>query len=775
MAVIHSSEKTKVSVHRDTVREIVDVHASIFIATAFSKDHASEKWTEARTSIRSLVKALLRKDIEDTRDLLLRIRVPKGQPVDSYNITIREHMWKDMYDKIDPSDPEAIALVVGVLVDIAHADDLRESVFVESAPESARLAMKENLSKINHALKTFRVGFDDLVIRFLDFSRPSELQEFLRRPDVVKQIIVLMMSPVDTIQEAAQALGGGAFEVDVRLDCFRALLQNFPQAALDGICEYLRTYVQYATRVPEACSLSKALARCLTDVIDVLCSSPNGLLRTDDFRRSTFSLLPKWWNLMTSALSVICRYTPRWATYFENQDMVLWMRDALIFGRDMVAQWRVIESGALPPVDSSTTTGKRRLSQVGKAMMNDLQQVILEMARWLRLTDEELLHQSFALLESLLSCFQDTAVRPCQKALDKLQKHCDSRGGTTIQTILDSSRLQRLREAISIYDDAIEIVDHKIPEPPPKARATEPKEKKTVVRDVKRKSPPPKTKPQVPSRRPVAQSSFTAEDQKKLDASSSLPTFKKSIKAQEVAPKQANGASSTKPAPVSSSSSEESESDDGEKGLASLAKVQRTPKIKKVVERRQVKMLEDLPDPKLIQMQRFQEVRNAQMRLKPDVSGLHRTLLSWDYNHNGPLPSGEPLRTSRVPDTFQDLDHYRRTFEPLLFLECWAQLQESKEDVSGEIECRVSSRAFIDSDWLDLEIVIPASIEKGWNLSDSDVVRLKNVTSDRCTLGKVLSFRASAFEMSASIRCLSRSSDSNLKIGTTWRLRKVLK
>lgn len=778
--MIESSEKAKVSVHRDAVQEILDVHASIFVATAFDKDHAGEKWTAARTSTRSLIKALLRKDVENTKTLLYRICAAKDQPVDSSSFTVREHIWRDMYANMDPGDSEGIVLVVSVLSGIAHVDDLKENVLFEStSSKSARVtAMKEASVKLNHALKTFRTGFNDAVIRLLDFSRPSVLQEFIRRPDVVKQVISLMMSPIDTFQEAAQALVGGAFEVDVRLDCFRALLQNLPKIALDGICDSLQTYVQHATRVPEACNLSKALARCLTDIIDVLCSIPNGLLRNDDFRKSTSSLpvqLPKWWKLMTSALSVIFRYTPRWARYFDNEDMVLWMRDALIFGRDMLSQWRVIEVGALPPPDTTAAPTKRKLSQVGKAMMNDLQQVMLEMPRWLRLTDEELLHQSFALLESLLACFLDTAVRPSKEALDKLQKHCDSGTSTTKQTILDSSRLQKLREAISVYDDSVDIISHKVPEPQSKTRKLEQNEKKSV--ELKRKQPQLKAEEVTPPSRvvkPNAKSAFTVEDQKKLDAASSMPTFKKSVRTDGISSKQIGGPSKPAPTAPSSSEDEDSESDD-DGGLASLAKVQRTPKIKKVVERRQVKMLEDPPNPRLIQMQRYQEARNAQSRLKPDVSGLHRMLLSWDYNHVGQFPSGEPLQITRVPDLFHDVNHYRRIFEPLLFLECWSQLQESKEEAGGEVEAQILSRGFRDSDWIDLEITMPARVEKGWSLSDSDVVRFKQPSNDRCTLGKVISFRASPFEMSASIRCFNRSSDPNLKIGTTWNLRKVLK
>ncbi|KAH9950533.1 SEN1 N terminal-domain-containing protein [Amylocystis lapponica] len=773
--------------------EIIDVHASVFVSVAFTQQYADEKWTEARTSARKLVKQSLIKDAKDVSTVISQLCgvTPKSGPISP--IRVREQIWKQMYDNIQPSDSDGIAMIVSTLTAIAHIDAFKEAAFVDKIRASQNSdAFRAVLKSLNHALTVVSSGFGEVVTRYLDFSLPSVVVDLLRRPEIVKNVTILMFSPIEVLQETAQALAGAAFDVDVRLDCFRALLEKFPDSTFSGIFTLLETFHQYAQGVPEACSLSKALARCLTDIIDVLCSSPDGLLLNEQFlkaegRESLSVQLPKWWNLMTQALSVIFLRTPRWAVYFENAEMVLWMRDALIFGRDMLAQRRVIETGALAQSQQGKEVAKRKLSRTGKTMVDNLQPVLLELARWLRLTDEELLHQSFALLESLLACFQETGVPPSPDALQKLQKHIDgarNKDPSRPQTRLDSTRIARLQDAVSAFDeDDIQIISHKLPEPKGKAVAQQSKAMGSKGKAGPEASTSQKAKFPIDRRAPVktsVSSYFTAEDQKKLDTESSLSQMKRPVKpSNEMRPvekQNKDDASAKGSTAAASSSSEEGSDDEGNAGLASLSKLQRTPKIKRPVERRQVMML-DMPttmkNPALERIRKREEARRAQLRLKPDLSDLHRSILSWDYNHSGPDPPGERLNFIHVPDKFTDPQHFRRVFEPLLLSECWTQLIESKEENRDAYECRIGSRQFSDA-WLDLDISVGESVKRDFMLTDSDVVLLRHPGNRRSVLGKVQFFRATPVGITAVIRCIARGSDSGLQIGAVWLISKAL-
>ncbi|KAG9315884.1 hypothetical protein JVU11DRAFT_3533, partial [Chiua virens] len=435
---------------------------------------------------------------------------------------------------------------------------------------------------------------------------------------------------------------------------------------------------------------------------------------------------------MTQAITVIFKRTPLWADYFDIPDMTVWMRDALIFGRDMLAQWRVMESAAIASTEGEPTSLNRKppkLSRVGKRMMNDLQPVLPELARWLRLSDEELLHQSFALIQTVLDCFRTTGIPPSEAGLAKLNKHVDDARKTTQgtpRTRLDSTRIAKLEDALATFesdDDDVEIVSVATASSHPSAPARKDtkhvrKEAQTTLKPLASQKPPAKP--------PVM-------DQFKLEAPP-FPTFQRAQPIATSGPSRPSTAISKVSQPVvvdSSSSDSDSEAETGKaKGLAALAKFQKSPRFPKPVERRQIKMLDVTNQAKnatIERLSRRDDARRRAMRLKPDISGLHRALLSWNYDHTGPDPptQGENIKLAHVPDKFIDHRHYLSVFEPLLLLECWAQIVQSKEETQESYDCKICSKQFTD-DFIDLEATISESFKKDWRLSETDVVLLRH-------------------------------------------------
>lgn len=617
-----------------------------------------------------------------------------------------------------------------------------------------------------------------------------------------------MFSPVENFQIAAQSLVGLAYDVDGRLDCFRALLENFLDGALDGVLEFLPIFIDYATGVPEACSLSKSVVRCLTDIIEVLCTTPNGILHNKILLRpkddqGPASVLPKLWNLMTKALIIIFKRTPSWSSYFDNKVMVEWMRDVLIFGRDMLAQRQVIETAANSRYkDSERKPGK--LTAIGKKMIDDLQETLLELTRWLRLTDEELLHQSFSFLQSLLDCFRENGTRPSKPGMDKLLKHIkDARDS---KTRLGPSQLNKLEAALASFDDddEVEIVSY-IPAPE-KAKSktadtSKPKQTKIAVEPVSRKTigkVPVKAVLPATSSKPTKSTFFNEKDQRKLDSAPSLPSFRKSSTGQPTAGPSKSSAAKLPDAvrrvegPVkgtSSDESSESEEDESQGGLASLAKKQTTPKIKKQHIRPSVKLMEDpaLQRAMAEKRRRREEGQRYLRKVKPDFIRLYTTLLSWDYNYVGPTPPDPSLKFMNVPERFRDYQHYLQVFEPLLFLECWEQIVQSRQikDTQDSIEGRIQARAYIDHCWLDLDLTSSQQIRQGWYLADTDIVLLQNPDGTKCILGKTKSYNTPRGDKSDdksvsaqfTIRCLITPghADPGLNLGTTWRICKVMR
>jgi senataxin len=792
----------------------LDIHVGRFVSVAFSRLYGGPEWAAARTSIRVLLSQLLKMDCQDISTTITQLsRAASHRDSEVTVPSIRKQSWAKIFANILPHDAGATVTIISVAARFAHLNPLSQNAFAFALNKQSSNA-KVAFDEVNRALATLRSGCSEVISKYANYNSPAATEAFLRQTGVAKDVTILMLCPSEDLQGAAQALVGQAFDADMRVECFNAMLRNLSGETLEGIFAFLETFTKHTNIVPEACDMSKALVRCLTDVIEVLCSSPDSLLLDDEFLRSDNGAvlrlaLPKFWTLMTDAISIIFRRTPAWSVYFDAGDMIRWMRDALIFGRDMLAQWRTFETAASSYTASSPSqkSSGRKLSRIGKKMIDDLQQFLPELTKWLRLTDEELLHQSFSLLQSLLDCFKKIGVRPSEVGVQKLTRHIEGSRNkdAKVQTRLDSTRILKLEAALAAFEDEddIEVISHSLPTKTSQQKPS--KDKKSIVdpraeprhrtttRDTKL---PPSSKAPPKRSLPRPQSDyFTAKDEERLSKDINMPRLQSvSSSSRRVPPKDArHSPPAQKPLPSSDDSSDEES--DRERGLAALGKFQRTPQLKKPAERRQTKMLELPTVENNSAMRRLRErddARRRASRMKPDISGLHRTILSWGYDHTGPDPPSSDQRKplANVSDCFSNYDHYRNVFEPLLLLECWAQILQSKEEPTEMFKSKIVSRQFVD-DFVDFDLAIIDPLTKGWFLSDTDIILLRQPEGKHPVMGKVLNFKVNRFgqqhvnhtaatglqhAVQVSVRChFGKRGDPGLQIGTTWQIRKVLR
>lgn len=810
---------------------IVDIHANTLSRVALHRDYDDPQWYKARESFRQFLDKILVLDIQQTSIVITETcrllgHVALKKPLNRIpELSIRTGLWSKVYQSIHRQDPGGLAIILNLVSEASHIDTLNrntfESILSITDIGEAHADGGAAITAINSALSVIRTGFLEGAKNFVDYSTSTQLLDVLKRPKVGKAAMLLLLSPIDDFHTTAKTLIGQAFDVDGRLECIRVLLEKLPDPAMDGLLEFLNKFCNYAPNVPEACSLSKSLVRCFTDVIDALCSKPDGLLRNSQFLRCNDSHGPasrmiELWTLMSKAIAVIFKRTPAWSTYFDNHEMIEWMRDALIFGRDMLAQWQVIEGAANAFYQQQRIQGQgkantslRSLSEIGQKMITCFQDVLTELTRWLRLTDEELLHQSFSLLQSLLELFRKTEIRPCEAALTKLARYAESARKDVNQTRsrLDTSRITVLEEALATFnedDDEIQIISEKIVSKPskPAERESRPADEAIAERKPSTSVPHKEHKERkhekqltLAQSKSAASSYFSEKDKQKLEGSApTMPTFKKEGKSVPVPGNLQVSQSKTKlkeryrneatMSTVRESSSESGESESENEapagGLASLGKkFAKSPKIRKPVERRQIKTLDISMGENiaLARLKQREEAHRAKMRMKPDISGLHRILLSWNYDYDGPTPPGFNVNLTPIPDVFMDFSHFHRIFEPLLLLECWAQIVQAKDEAPEIYECKIAAKQYVD-DWLELDVLFENNLRKDYYLAqETDVVLLRHPQTNKCILAKTKSFTSNYQTTQASLRCYVRSGfeDPGLHISTSWKISKVFR
>ncbi|KAL1748411.1 SEN1 N terminal-domain-containing protein [Schizophyllum fasciatum] len=813
--------------HPTAVASALDIHVGRLASVAFVSSFDNDKWALARKTSRSLLFNALRADAkvvlssfdgvygalaEVSRKVPVKAVIPKH--------TVREVLWKTVCQSLDSRDQDAFAELLSIAYDIAHVDiptmKAYQDVFTATLPPQSA-SPKAALDDVARSLSVIHGCISGALARYVEDNSATAALVLLRREHITQRVVALMMSPVEQLHTGAKDLVGVAFDVDVRSECFRALFKDIPDPAFAGALQHLEMFMAFVNKPPEACSLAKMLVRCFTDIIEVLCESPGGLLRSSAYAPASSHTLrrdiPKLWEGMAGALKYIFRRTPTWARWFENEAMTEWMRDVLIFGRDMIAERETFESAA---------AGDKK-AKVGQKMLQDMQPVLLDLTKWLRLTDEELLHQTFSFLQSLLSMFESADVRPEEETRKKLDSFVrdalnardpakrakmsekELRNG---ENRLNNVRLKQLQDSLAAFDEEeVEIVEppRKVLPQPSKALSVKKEQSRLtgfVTREAKPSAPavPKPSKPlarpspstatvQPPTKKVKVSHRFSEEEQRRIDEDVPMPKARRAAAAEpkaalknmhfrrkDAGPKNEGRAASTaSSAPVT----EEDDSDDDEQdALKDLAHAERRRQPVKKPEPRGIKLL-DVPqvdghiDRRL---RRGEEERRRAIRTgPPDFSRLHAELLSWDYDHMGDEPPGFEGRLQPVPDRFEDFQHYDRVFSPLLLFECWAQLQQSKNDVlvTENMPCTISSRAYVDR-WIDLEVtIVRAEDMREFYLAETDIVLLRKVDTRVPLLAKVQSQVTPASNMIATLRC-SGTAGVKPENGTAWELSKVM-
>ncbi|KAF8321498.1 AAA domain-containing protein, partial [Cantharellus anzutake] len=814
------------AVQQLTMLRLCETHSAVITAVALGSQYQSPAWNNPRQTAQTVLKRLLMRDAEAAlqclselcrarRDLsrifISRSAAPSVSSVEACSplpqgVMIHTQLWESVYGRLHPNHADGIALVLSAVTRVAHVDRLRigpDEAFSSSFLKTDQ-ALRSRFVRCTHnvwgALGTIRDSFGPSLESFAELAGVDSLVKFLSKEGVTEDAIQLMLRS-----------GLNAYDAVERSACYKAFLENHPTASFKGLISYLTTFNHYASAMPEACGTSKYVVRSMTDILSCLGDAASGLLLDDDYGDSEnlplFAYVPKLWRRMTDGLSIIFRLVKSWSIFYPYEEMVVWMRDALIFGRDMIAVVEVLQT--------ATNRAGARLASSSDAetpnLIADLCVILLELIEWLKLTDEETLHQSHQLLKSLFAFFALSKTNPPRSAVTLLERYAMRAKGTKTQ--LDDSKLAELMAVMEPFlDQDVTIIQ------PPKLRST-PKTPASTSNDdddieyLGTSSGPAERKE---SQRVVPESLRT-ESTSRDDSRSRLrmsavgprcyvqlrhktccaenfqnlkrrPSYKPIeypsngiLAGPSITPSVPSKIESKLRAPapeVVSSSSEATSSEDENDELRTKIP---SPKIAKV-ERRQIKVVNQSIRQTVDQEAlRKEEARRTELRLKPDLSAFYRHVLEWDYDSAGSEPPDVQPQFSKIPDSFPPgnaMEVYSKVFEPLILLETWSQLIKTKEEIPTTFEAEVTARGRTDK-WLDLEVSISEAISPGWYVTENDIVLLREADGPKSILCKVKKSKLARESLSIGLRCSPftnalASVDSLLMIRSRWKLTRLM-
>lgn len=640
-----------------------------------------------------------------------------------------------------------------------------------------------------------------IIERLSDF-KPEHLDELFKSQDTSSALIsALFAADLNTYQTAVVLIKNVSGQ-SARRDAISHLLQSFFTTTMYGLSWSFRRISNMKTFAPAPRMLHTG-----TDIVDILCDTQTGMLRTRKLadRREVLSL-QKLWEYLWQALTTIFNETETWHLRGNDKSVMLeFCRDSMQFADLLFDQYSVFIGAVVDADPNQDKPARENFLKPPTATMS-------AMVKWLRLKDEYLATTLVGLVAKLLRLLGELSVTAVKDdALGFIEGVAVKSTIKTILTPREKAELVRALEAyykkpvvtastaglkkqsmITSFAKPTEVSATSSPKSPSDdefdesavsdnvlmqlSRSVELNKERVATENKKKAEKAAKSLPAIP--KPAAPAplkppsnvlSFREKREKEKEAKkkrdmTELARVKKSLPARGVAEQTAEQGSGLSgigvkgkdhtPAEsmmVSSGSESESESEDElDKELFGAKASSKPDAVRAYEESKRMSLKQQGPIKKVKQAR---SVKDMRARLAPDLSSLHRTILSWDYFANGDLPPNSGTTDyTLVSHSFRDPVEYQKTFEPLLILEAWQGFQSSKEEGSFKpFEVKVATRLSVDS-FVEVSTTMPATEVKDFGLGEADIVLLsksKSPTND-----------------SAAPHCLARVAGINKKKGT---------
>ena len=618
-----------------------------------------------------------------------------------------------------------------------------------------------------------------IIERLSDF-KPEHLDELFKSQDTSSALISALFAADLNTYQAAVVLIKNVSGQSARRDAMSHLLQSFFTTTMYGLSWSFRRISNMKTFASAPRMLHTG-----TDVVDILCDTQTGMLRTRKLtnRREILSL-QKLWEYLWQALTTIFNETETWHLRGNDKHVMLeFCRDSMQFADLLFEQYSVF-IGAVVDADPNEEKPAR------ENFLKSPTSTMSAMVKWLRLKDEYLATTLVGLVSKLLRLLGEMSVTTVKEdALGFIEGVAVKSTIKTILTPREKAELVRALEAyykkpvvtastaglkkqstITSFAKPAEVSaasspsDEEFDESAVSdnvlmqlSRSVELNKERVAAENKKKAEKAAKALPAIPKPTPVPQKpaanvlSFREKREKEKEAKKKrdleqLARLKKNLPARGVAEQTAEqgsglsgigvkGKDHATPAEsmmVSSGSESESESEDElDKELFGAKASSKPDAVKAYEESKRMSLKQQGPIKKVKQVRSAKDMR---ARLAPDLSSLHRTILSWDYFANGDLPPNSGTTDyTLVSNAFRDPVEYQKTFEPLLVLEAWQGFQSSKEEGSFKsFEVKVATRLSVDS-FVEVSTTMPALEVKDFGLGEADIVLLsksKSPTND---------------------------------------------
>ena len=281
--------------------------------------------------------------------------------------------------------------------------------------------------------------------RINDFD-PVDLDKLFRHRETAIALVASLFSPDASTYEAGVNLIKSISSESARKEAIGHMLHQFFETTLNSISWSARRIAQNRTYA----SCPRMLKTC-TDVIDILCDSQNGLLRTRTLSgQSEIEAIENFWQYQWEALRVIYEMTEEWgrARATDNTIMKEFCRDTMQFSERFFDQYSSFASAidSSVPIKQKEGTTNYVSGSGSKELLKHPAKTMEAMVRWLRLRDRFLAETSVKLTKKVLARLSERGMTLAGESCKFLENVVQ--GGAQGRTVLEPQEKAELARAL---------------------------------------------------------------------------------------------------------------------------------------------------------------------------------------------------------------------------------------------------------------------------------------------------------------------------------------
>lgn len=678
-------------------------------------------------------------------------------------------IWNTVIKNLHNGDVKlASAAVLGVMA-LPGLEKFRPSK--QKGLSTAKISYNTNFERLT--------GMLSAILERLNELEPSDLDELYKTQNTSMSLIAALFSADSRTYQAAVDLIKNISGQSGRQEALSHLLNAYLGVTVYSICWTFRRIHNMATFASIPRMLKSGM-----EVLDVLCNTQTGILRTQTLIDRDFSAVQRHWSYQWAALNTIFEHTERWSREIHDKEVMTDMcRDAMQYAEALFDQYDVLASaltaakpdraGEIPGIlldgtDSESPSSTTKLGSPARSFGS--------ISKWLRLRDEYLADTSVKLLTKMLyrlarqdahidleavqyvqsvattnkvktnlsatqkgdlaravEAFTKEAIVPVQRVKQsKLQSWMagarSDRTGTSTPTSQGHSEDDFGDSGIA-DSDLVELSAKQAQGFGLTATIREKKESQIGQYSIKPKpSLPGQLRKEQDAKAFIEQRRRETEARKARDREA-VAKLRGAIGVGEQTKGQGSGLrgigikGKDHVSGVDSmmvSSESESDSDSSADELDKQLFGNKTHRSKPAV----ISTVKVASGP-VRKTKKHRSQKDIRARLAPDLSSLHKTILGWDFFAETDLPPNlEKDDYTLVTNTFKTPEEYQGTFEPLLILESWQSFRTAREDGSFKpFGLKVSNQMLVDS-FVELNTTMAIADGRALGIGPSDVILL---------------------------------------------------